>query len=156
MSLSIANLNKVSENALVAVDKINLLISSNTAPVGEGVSNLVAFTDQLKGLAQSARDILATNQPQISTTVSNLVLSSVMLTNFVADLKNGKGLVGTLTHDEKLASNVSGLASNLNEFTAFLKSHSFWHVLFNKPPQPETNISTSFPKYPDAEPKKEN
>jgi phospholipid/cholesterol/gamma-HCH transport system substrate-binding protein len=155
MSVSIANLHKVSENALVAVDKINGLITSNTTPVGEGVSNLVAFTDQLKSLAQSARDILVTNQPQISTTVSNLELSSIMLTNFVADLRNQKGLVGTLIQDETLAKNVSGLASNLNEFTAFLKSHSFWHVMFNKPPPPETNAPASSPKYPEAEPKKE-
>jgi phospholipid/cholesterol/gamma-HCH transport system substrate-binding protein len=156
LASSITNLQRVSDNALTAVDRINALITTNAAPINIGVSNLMLFSERLNELSQSARSMLDTNQPQISATVSNLQQSSVMLTNFLANLKTSEGLMGRLVGDQALADDVATLADNLSVFSANLRSNSLWHVLFHKPKPPATPVPPTTPKYPEVPPKKQN
>jgi phospholipid/cholesterol/gamma-HCH transport system substrate-binding protein len=100
LAFTIATLQQVSENAAVVVSNIDSLISTNAAPVGSVLSNLNAFSLQLDAISQSAQNLLNTNEPQITLTVNNLEASSAMLTNFLAESSNSKGLAGAVLYDQ--------------------------------------------------------
>jgi phospholipid/cholesterol/gamma-HCH transport system substrate-binding protein len=135
LAYTIYTLQQVSESAQVVVSNINTLVSTNTAPVGSVVSNLNTFALQLDSISQSAQNLLNTNESQITLTLSNLEVSSAMLTNLLVESANGKGLVGAMLYDQGLASNISSLASNLAIASGNLRSNGLWRFLWRpKPP----------------------
>jgi phospholipid/cholesterol/gamma-HCH transport system substrate-binding protein len=144
LAFTIYTLQQVSESAAVVVSNINSLISTNRAPVGSVLSNLNAFAAQLDAISQSAQDLLNTNEPQITLTINNLETSSAMLTNFLVETANSKGLVGAMLYNPDLASNVSCLASNLAIASGNLRSNGLWRFLW-KPKPPASTDSPAAP-----------
>jgi phospholipid/cholesterol/gamma-HCH transport system substrate-binding protein len=137
LAYTIQTLQQVSQGAAVVVSNLDALVRSDTEPVGAVISNLNTFAIQLDTLAQSAQDLLNTNQPQITLTVNNLETSTAMLTNLLTETAHSKGLVGELLYDQTLSSNVSSLASNLSIASANLRSNGLWHFLWK--PKPSDN-----------------
>lgn len=131
---TIDTLDQVSENAITVENTLNALIATNAVPAGMAVSNLLMFTERLNDFAQSAQNILNTNEPQITAAVSNLQASSAMLTNLISEAQRGQGLLGTLINNQQLASNVTALASNLAISSSNLKTNGLWHFLWKPKP----------------------
>ena len=139
IAFTVDTLERVSVNAGAVVDNLNALIISNGVPAGTTVSNLLVFSQQMNTFARSAQGILDTNQPQINAAVSNLQTSTAMLTNLLAEVRGGKGLVGTLLNNEDLANHVSDLASNLAVTSSNLNRLGLWHFLWYHPKPTPTN-----------------
>jgi phospholipid/cholesterol/gamma-HCH transport system substrate-binding protein len=139
LSFTIATLRQVSQDALITVDNVNSVIKSNGVPVGVAVSNLVTFSERLNDFVQSAKNILNTNEPEISATFSNLQASSATLTNLLNGVQRGEGLAGTLFKNQGVADNVSNLTANLAVTSSNLNRYGLWHLLFHKEKTHSTN-----------------
>ena len=137
LAFTIETLQKVSENAVVVVDNLNSLVTTNAGAVGEVLSNLNTFSVRLNSLAVSLQRVVDTNQPQIATAINNLDTSTEMLTNFLHKAETGKGVAGELLMNEKLANDISDLASNLSVAAGNLRSNGLWSFLW-KPKPPAT------------------
>jgi ABC-type transporter Mla subunit MlaD len=135
------NVRAVSEQALNTVSNLNHLVATNTPQVNVAVSNIVLFSHQLTGLADSANAMLASNGAQISVATKNIADSTETLKGVVNDVKDGKGLAGTILQNEELSSNVQAIASNLAVTTSNLNRHGLWGIMWShKPPRAaETN-----------------
>jgi hypothetical protein len=115
------------------MDKINLIIQTNGAPISLGISNLMAFSAEMKQFSASAQSLLETNQPQITATISNLQASTAMLTNLLTEVESGKGLAGTVIKNQALANDVASVVNNLAVTTSNLNQLGLWHFIWYKP-----------------------
>jgi phospholipid/cholesterol/gamma-HCH transport system substrate-binding protein len=152
LAFTVGTLKQVSQDALVTVDNINLLIKTNGEPVNVAVSNLLIFSDHLNGVARSVQAIVDTNGTQISIALSNLATSSAMLTNILGGVQSGQGLAGTLLKNQDVANNVSTITSNLAVTSANLNRLGFWHFLFYHPKSPENEKAAKFAPAPGRNP----
>ena len=139
LASSVENLRRVSENAITAVDNINGLVNSNSAPAAAAISNLVLFSQELNNFAHSAQDILATNGPEIHLAIENIRTMTVGLTNVLADIQAGKGVVGRLVGNQPLADDVSHIAANFSTMSSNLNRLGLWGFLWHKEKPPVTN-----------------
>jgi phospholipid/cholesterol/gamma-HCH transport system substrate-binding protein len=133
---TILSLRQASADAEVAVNNINDLVKSNGAPASAAVSNLLAFSDRLNGIADRVQGLVATNTPQITSTISNLQTSSRQITNILGQIEAGKGTAGALISNQEMADNFAALARNLAITTGNLNRLGLWHFLWYKP-QPD-------------------
>lgn len=136
---TIQDLRNASGEAVVAVNNINELVSSNRGPATGAISNLLAFSDRLNGIADRAQGILETNSPQINAAISNVRVSSEQLTNILARVEAGKGMAGALINNESIANDFAALTRNLAVTTSNLNRLGFWHFLWYKP-KPDDSI----------------
>jgi phospholipid/cholesterol/gamma-HCH transport system substrate-binding protein len=136
---TILDLRNASGDAVVAVNNINELVRSNGAPATSAVSNLLAFSDRLNGIADRAQGLLATNSPQITSAISNLQTSTVQITNILGQIQAGKGTAGALVNNQAMADDFASLARNLAITTSNLNRLGFWHFIWYKPGPVETN-----------------
>lgn len=145
IAIALVKLRSVSEKADMAVDHVNDLITSNSGPLTEAVSNLVNFADQLNAVGTNANGILVTNGPLINAAVGDLRNAATTVTNLLGGVEAGQGLVGVLLKDKQLAGDVSASArnlslvtSNLAVTTANLNRLGLWHFLWYHPkPEPK-------------------
>jgi phospholipid/cholesterol/gamma-HCH transport system substrate-binding protein len=158
IAIALVKLRSVSEKADTAVDHINDLINSNSAPLTAAVSNLVAFADQLNAVGTNANGILVTNGPLINAAVSDLRTAATTVTNLLGGVQAGQGLVGVLLKDKELADNVSSsarslsiTASNLAITTGNLNRLGLWHFLWYHP-KPEPAPPPRAPEIPGRNP----
>jgi ABC-type transporter Mla subunit MlaD len=134
-SVAVGNLRTFTEQAMGTIGDINTLIATNGSQVSVAVSNAVLFSEELNHLAGSADVLLATNGAEISIAVKNIESSTEILTNLMSDLKNGKGIAGTVLQDEQFATNVQTIANNLSITTSNLNRLGLWGILWaHKPP----------------------
>jgi phospholipid/cholesterol/gamma-HCH transport system substrate-binding protein len=136
LSFTIGNFRHVSEDAQVAVQNINYLVTSNAIPASMAVSNLVRFTERLNTLAESAQNVVDTNSPQIALAINNIQTSTATLTNLLNDVQAGKGLVGNLLKNDEMTANISLLSSNLAVTSSNLNRLGLWAII-RKPKQPK-------------------
>jgi phospholipid/cholesterol/gamma-HCH transport system substrate-binding protein len=148
IAFTISTLKQVSDDALVTVDNVNLLIKTNGAPIDLAISNLVIFSSQLDSVAQSAQAIVNTNGPQIAAAISNIQTSTAILTNLLSDVQAGKGLAGGLLRNQVIADNVAELTRNLAITSSNLNRLGLWHFIWYHPKVAETNApSAKHPVY---------
>jgi phospholipid/cholesterol/gamma-HCH transport system substrate-binding protein len=154
LSFTIATLKRASQDALVTVDNVNLLIKSNGPELYGTLSNLHASSATLTNVLEGARDgrglisaVLGQGQAdnlsnmtaRLVLTSSNLQDASARLTNILNDVQQGRGLAGTLLKNQGVADNVSNLTANLAVTTSNLNRYGLWHLLFHKEKPAETN-----------------
>jgi phospholipid/cholesterol/gamma-HCH transport system substrate-binding protein len=150
LALTIGNFREVSAGALVAMDRVNSLVESNTPSVSTAVSNLSVFSERLSLFGQSLQDVLATNTAEISSAIRNIETSTVLVTNLLSDLNSARGLAGQFIKNERLAADVNRLAHNLAITSSNLNALGLWRVLW-KPKPPPTNEPPAVlhaPKHP--------
>ncbi|HWF18329.1 MAG TPA: MlaD family protein [Verrucomicrobiae bacterium] len=152
VAVALVHLKSASEKAEIAVDHLNALILSNSAPLTAAFSNLVTFSDQLDAVGTQAGGILETNRPKINLAMSNLYTASVMMTNLLSEVDHGNGLVAELLKDEELggkvkeiAGGLSATSTNLAIATANLNRLGLWHFLWYHPKHQETNEPSRLP-----------
>src|SRR4029079_4389342 len=85
-------------------------------------------------------DVLSTNGESIAASVKNIESSTITLKDLMADVKAGKGPVGTLLRDEQTASNIAQIVYNLSITTSNLNQRGLWGILWSKK-KPATNAS---------------
>ncbi len=146
LAQTVDNMQQVSENALVTVTNIDLLVKTNSAPVSLAVSNLVGFSDRLNVLADSAQSIVNTNGPEISQAISNVQNSTAILTNLLTELQAGKGLAGSLLKNGELANNVSVLTSNLAVSAGNLNRLGLWRFLWRHADPTNAQSAPNWPR----------
>jgi phospholipid/cholesterol/gamma-HCH transport system substrate-binding protein len=137
----VQNFQVASVDARAAVNQLNAILQTNTTPATTAVSNLVAFSDRLNLIGDHAQGILDSNAPQINSTLANLQVSSVALTNILHEVESGRGVAGRIINNEELAQNVSSLVSNLTLTSSELNRLGFFHWMFYKAKPHETNAT---------------
>jgi len=138
----------LTDKAHDTLDRVDLLIATNTAPVGNAVSNLLSFSKQLNTVGDELRLTISTNRPEFTAAIKNLETATVLATNLLNDLHTGKGLAGTVLKDEQLKGQFQLLVSNLNllgQTYGALGSNLNKYGLFYKPKLVKTNTAASPP-----------
>jgi hypothetical protein len=108
--------------------------------VNVAVSNLVYFSHQLNGLADSADNLLATNGTAIAVAMKNITTSTETLKNVLGDVQAGKGLAGTILKNQELSDNVQAIAGNIAVTTSNLNRVGLWGILWA---HKQTNTNSS-------------
>lgn len=129
LAFTVGSFRQVSADAETTVQHLDAMISSNNVPAAAAFSNLVVFSQQLNGVAQSAQDILNTNAPELAAAIRDVHTSTDMLTNLLADVRMGHGLAGSLLSDQQLAANFYLLSSNLAVTSSNLNRFGLWRVI---------------------------
>lgn len=135
LTVAIDNFRSVSEEALQAAHGLQHVVQSNAPSLNVTLSNLHDFSRQLNDLAGQLQETVATNRAQITGVVQNLAAATEGVRELVADVQDGKGVVGGLLKDEEMRRQTSELIGNLNTLSSNLARHG----LLYKPKQPRTN-----------------
>lgn len=125
---TLGNFRELSHHAIGTVSDLKELLETNREPIRLSVSNVSVFSEQLSRIGGDFKTLVATNGPQLSTTLSNLTSVSGKANELLTGLEGGKGLIGAMFRDESLrtqftmmASNLSTLSSNLNRYGLLYK-----------------------------------
>jgi phospholipid/cholesterol/gamma-HCH transport system substrate-binding protein len=132
LSTSVGNMRKVSEQAIVTMDGLNALFSSNAIPVASAVSNLVLFSGELNQLADQLGETINTNRTEILFAVKNVKEATAGMKDIVSDVQQGKGTVGALLRDEQIKLEISQMVNNLTLLSSNLNKYG----LLYKPKKP--------------------
>lgn len=99
--------------AIGALDRVDVLLSTNTASIQEAVSNVLRFSAQLNKVGADLQDTVGSNRPSVQAAVRNLETASAQVTNLLGEVQSGRGLAGALFKDDALARNFKQLAADL-------------------------------------------
>jgi phospholipid/cholesterol/gamma-HCH transport system substrate-binding protein len=103
----------IEDKALGALDRVDALLATNTAPIQLAVSNVLRFSEQLNRVGADLQDTVGTNRPTVQAALRNLEAASAQVTNLLGGVQSGRGLAGALFKDEALARNFKQLAADL-------------------------------------------
>jgi len=136
-SLTMSNIEVITEVAGKAVQGAEDLIHSNTPSVNAAVTNLRSFSEKLNGLADALDRLVVTNRGPVDEMIQNLRGASASVKQMTDDLQAGRGLAGGLLKDEKMKADLAALLSNANTMaTAFstfgsnLNQKGIWSMLW--------------------------
>jgi phospholipid/cholesterol/gamma-HCH transport system substrate-binding protein len=137
LSAAVHSMRDASDNALSALNRLDVLIATNGSAITASASNLVSFSEGLDQFSGSLNGVLNTNGASISVAVKNIEDSTVILKRIMQDVDSGKGLAGTVLHDEKVAANLADILHNLSITTSNMNQLGLWKgVLFPRTPKP--------------------
>jgi len=142
LAVAVLNLREASGRALNTIDNFDALITTNTSSFSLSVSNISAFSEELKRFADDLNGIVTTNRGAISDSVNNIESSTETLKHILEKVESGKGLAGTLLQNDAVATNVTAIVNNLSITTSNLNRLGLWGVLWSKKP-PHTNEPTA-------------
>jgi len=142
LATAVGNARMASERAVVAVDNINGLVTTNSQAVASAVSNVVVFSEQINQFAGGLKEVLATNSNELNASLKNINDSTVALKVMLQDVQSGKGLAGTVLRNDQLATNVNIIAANLTITTSNLNRLGLWHFLWHKEVPPDEKSKT--------------
>ena len=100
LAAGLSNLREISAKASDTIAGVERLISTNTPPIQHAVSNVVAFSEQLKAAGDDMQRLVATNRVVVDESLDNIRQTTESLRNLVAAAEQGKGLAGKLFADE--------------------------------------------------------
>jgi phospholipid/cholesterol/gamma-HCH transport system substrate-binding protein len=136
LAMTVTDARGVSSNALVVMSKLGHLLETNSPAINVAVGNVREFSEDLKGLGTDLRQLVATNRAQIDDSMHNIRRATERLDLVMKDVQDGKGSVGALLYDEKLATDLSLIASNIQVLSSNINSKGLWGVI-KKPKQPK-------------------
>ena len=99
--------------AIGALDRVDALLVTNTAPIQAAVSNVLRFSEQLNRLGADLQDTVGSNRSSVQAALRNLETASGQVTNLLGEVQSGRGVVGALLKDDALARNLKQLATDL-------------------------------------------
>lgn len=130
LSVAVANIRHVSEQAVTTMETLSALVQANAPVVSQSLSNVSNFSARLGDIGDSTQNLIAENREKISAAVHNIENATIMLTNILNEIQSGKGLAGTLVHNEQVATNVSHIVANLSITTSNLNKLGVWRILW--------------------------
>ncbi|HWD19076.1 MAG TPA: MlaD family protein [Verrucomicrobiae bacterium] len=113
-TLSLSNIENLSETAMTVVTGARQLLSSNSIPVHAALTNFVAFSEKVNGLADNLDGVIVTNRETLNEAIKNFRDTAVTFKQLAADLQAGRGVAGGLLKDEQMKQQVAELISNVN------------------------------------------
>ena len=143
LAITVANFRAVSEKAMVTVSGIDDIFQTNSTGMQASVSNLVLFSQQLNRIGADLRQLVITNQGEVSVAVKNLQTATFTAKDVMADVRAGRGLVGGLLTDEALKENLYSTLSNLSTLSSNLNKYG----LLYKPKKPKNEPESRSPVY---------
>jgi phospholipid/cholesterol/gamma-HCH transport system substrate-binding protein len=132
LSVTVGNMRVVSERALHTVESINSLVETNSPAIGDSLSNLVFFSEQVVGFADNFGGMLTTNSAELTAAMKNVESSTVVLKTLIDDVEAGKGLAGQILRNDMLASNITAIASNLAITSSNLNRRGLWGIMWSR------------------------
>jgi hypothetical protein len=151
LSSTVNAMRGASERALNTMDQINTLFATNGPGLSQSVSNLTFASEDLTRFTGTLNGILATNSDGITSSVSNIQSSTLVLKNILEDVQAGKGVAGTLLHNDQVAGQVENIVNNLSITTSNLNRLGLWGILWSKKPprsdEPSASEPLKSPKY---------
>ena len=139
---AIDNFAGLAASANSTLSNLNVMVTSNTLPVSSAVSNLHEFSAALVPLAARLTGIITNNEDEIAIALKNVEIASAALTNLMGEIQTGKGPVGRLIYDEKMAADLTAISQNLSITTSNLNRNGLWSILWKKK-QPRTESSST-------------
>jgi len=130
LAVSAANLRVASERAVVMVNSIDGLITTNTPALAGTGTNLANFSQQLIQFAGNLNALLATNTPTINRAVQNVEESTAMLKTSMQEVESGKGLAGALLKNDRIATDLGEISRNLSITSSNLNRLGIWGILW--------------------------
>lgn len=110
------------KRAMVTLDRVDILLSTNTVPIQLAVSNVLRFSEQLNKVAADLQDTVGSNRPSFQAALRNLETATAQVTNLLGDVHSGRGLAGALIKDEALARNFKQLSADLPAISGQINS----------------------------------
>jgi phospholipid/cholesterol/gamma-HCH transport system substrate-binding protein len=138
LSATVTTMRSASERALTTMDNLNRIFETNGPVLSHAANTLDLSSEEVRQFAQGLNHMLSTNGESISLAVKNLETSSEVLKHILEDANAGKGAVGTLLHNESVATNMTAIVNNLSITTSNLNRLGLWGILWSKKP-PKTN-----------------
>ncbi len=99
--------------AIGTLERVDVLLVTNTAPIQVAISNVLRFSEQLNRVGADLQDTVGSNRASIQAAVRNLETASAQVTNLLDGVQAGRGLAGALLKDEALARGFKQLAADL-------------------------------------------
>lgn len=129
LSGTFKNFHGVSERALAAVANLDSFVKTNTPALSGSVSNFSLFTEKLNRVTLELQETLATNRTEFTEVVRNLQHSTEKVNQILSDVDQGKGLAGSLIHNQELANNTALMMSNLMVLSSNVNHKGLWGVI---------------------------
>lgn len=129
---SVANIRQLSTRSLAAMTRIDNLLETNTPAIGQSITNLTLFTQQLDGAAADIRSVISSNKVEIALVMGNLRGTSERAKALMDDVAMGRGLAGKLLVDEAVAEHFSATSSNLMILSSNVNTRGIWGILFKQ------------------------
>lgn len=126
------NLRLISQGALGSIDRVEQLIGSNSPAIYHSTSNLAVFSDRLAEAGASLSRLISTNGADVTQTIKNIEHSTQTLRTVMEEVQSGKGLAGALVKDDRIAADISRIASNLSITSSNLNRLGLWGILWKK------------------------
>ncbi len=137
LAVAAGNLRLASERAVILVNGIDALVTTNTPALAGTGTNLAMFSRQLIGFAGSLNALMDTNAPAIHRAVENVEASSALLKSAMEGVQSGKGLAGALLKNDEIAANLNEISHNLSITSSNLNRLGLWGILWqHRPPKP--------------------
>ena len=150
LAAGLSNLREISSKASDTIAGVERLISTNTPPIQGAISNVVAFSEQLKAAGDDMQRLIATNRVVVDESLDNIRQTTESLRNLAIVAEQGKGLAGKLFSDEELARNFAVLSSNLVETSTKLNRNGLWGILWKGKEKKPDDDTPSKPNRPGA------
>ncbi|HRI14623.1 MAG TPA: MlaD family protein, partial [Verrucomicrobiota bacterium] len=107
-----ANLRQASAEAVDTLGDVRRLVTNNSPAVAAVLSNLTTLSFKLTTVATNVDDFLAEQRPAVSEVLSNAGAATADLKTILADVRAGRGVVGSLVSDEVMRAQVGGVVTN--------------------------------------------
>ncbi|MGN6553136.1 MAG: MlaD family protein [Verrucomicrobiota bacterium] len=135
LSATVSTMRVASDRVITTVDQINGLFATNGPLVSVSASNIAAASEELKQFSGTMNGIVESNRESIATSVKNIESSTALLKSVMEDTQAGKGVAGTLLHNEEVATNLQDLVRNLSITSSNLNQRGLWGILWRQKTQ---------------------
>jgi len=153
-TLSLSNIEGLSEGAMSVVGDARRMIGSNAVPLNEAVTNLRAFSFKLDQMADQLDEVVLTNREPLNEAVKNFRDTSASFKQVAQDLQAGHGVAGGLLKDEEMKAEMASMISNANNvavsfslFGSNLNQRGVWSMLWKPKRPPDKPASAHEPGF---------
>ncbi len=139
LAATAGNIREVSERAKGTVDRIDLLVATNSVSITQALSNLNSVAVSLHGVATNLDATIVRADPAFQSALKEAAAATADLRAVTGEVREGRGLVGALLKDDAVRDNFSLTLSNMTVLSSNLAKYG----LLYKPKQikPLTNAS---------------
>ncbi len=129
LTKTISNLKAVSDRALESMALISQFLQTNTVSLSRSVTNFASFTDKLNNVTLELQETVVTNRAELTAAMKNVNRASERADRILQSVEEGRGLAGTLLHNEQMAEYTATSLSNLMIFSSNLNQKGIWGVV---------------------------
>ena len=110
-----SNLNATMENLRHITDSLNAALGQQRQSLINIVQNIEGFSAHAKSVAEHLDDVMTSSKEEIKSAIHNLKETLDKSNALLADVQNGKGVMGTLFEDKKAGEEMKETVTNLKQ-----------------------------------------